>query len=326
MSLPTLSANVQYLRKSTLFAIDSGNQALDLSQLHFKFKTEQNDEESPSNCSIRIHNLSDQTLSKLKKEFTRIVLNAGYVNGPYGVIFEGTIKQFHIGREEDATTNYVDLLLADGDIGYNWAFSNQTLAKGLSQQQRLDATVGDLKRMGMTGGSTAAVAPLCGGILPRGKVLFGLTRGYIRAQTQQIGASWSIQNNAIQILPLTGYLPGTAVRLSAENGLIGRVEQTADGIKARALLSPLINVGQVVKIDNTSINQTFAQDPNITGNNTQLPYNKYKGVQTLADVTNDGLYRVYVAEFTGDTRGQEWYVDLTCLRIDAITNQVNPNG
>ena len=31
---------------------------------------------------------------------------------------------------------------------------------------------------------------------------------------------------------------------------------------------------------------------------------------------NDGLYRIIKCEFTGDTRGNDWYADLVCIGID----------
>lgn len=321
--MKTIPKDTQYLRKVSLVAV-KGEEALDLSELHFRFQTVQNDEESPSNCAIRIHNMSDATTYSLKKEFTRIVLSAGYENADFGLIFDGTIKQFRVGREADNVTNYVDLLISDGDIGYNWAFNNQTLAAGLTNKQRLDATIEAGKKYGLTA-DTSNVSNT-GGILPRGKVLFGLMRGQVRSQMQNIGSAWSIQNGQVQVIPLDGYLPGEAVRLNAETGLIGRVEQTVDGIKARCLLNPKIQVGGTVKIENASINQTFAQDPNETKGAGQLSYNKYAGVQLLADLSVDGLYRVYVAEYTGDTRGQEWYVDITCLKVDPVTKKVVGNG
>lgn len=322
--MASLPSNTQYLRKATLYAINGGNTALDLSSLHFRFQTVQNDEESPANCSIRVHNASDATLVGLKTEFNQVVLNAGYENAAFGLIFKGTIKQFRVGREPDGVTNYIDLLISDGDLGYNNGMVNKTLTAGMTAKQMLDATISDLKTVGLVGDTRGF--PSTGGILPRGKVLFGMARSHIRQQVQSNGCTWSIQNGVIQVIPLTGYLPGEAVVLRADSGLIGRVEQTADGMKARCLLNPNIIVGGLVKIDNASVNQTFAQDPNVTQGAGQLAYNKYAGIQQLADLSTDGLYRVYVAEYTGDTRGQEWYTDITCLKVDPVTQKVNPNG
>lgn len=309
----------QYGRRASLFLTD-GEEVLDLSEMHFRFQTVQEDVESPSNCAIRVFNLSEETLRKVRKEYSRVILQAGYVNGPFGVIFDGTIKQFKIGKELDAVTTYLDILAADGDKAYNFAIVNKSLAAGSSSGERVAEAVAAMSSYGVTQGPN--LIPNTGGILPRGKVLFGLAKGILRSEVQTQGATWSIQNGKVQIIPLDGYLPGEAVVLTSQTGLIGRAEQTAEGIKCRALLNPKIIVGGAVKIDNESINRLEYQDPGAA----PLAYNKWASIQYLATIADDGLYRVYVAEYVGDTRGQEWYVDLTCLTINPVTNTCKRYG
>lgn len=45
----------------------------------------------------------------------------------------------------------------------------------------------------------------------------------------------------------------------------------------------------LIKIDNKSINQTIQQNQDAA----PLAYNQYAGLQQLATVTDDGIYRVY---------------------------------
>ncbi len=312
----SLPEGTQYARKVSLLLTD-GETALDLSAMHFRFHTSQEDEESPNNCSIRVFNLSKETMRKVQKEYSRVVLQAGYENGPFGVIFDGTIKQFKIGKEADAVTTYLDILAADGDQAYNFGVINKSLSAGQPSSEQVKAAIDAMAQMGVTLGTNMVNGT--GGVLPRGKVLFGLARGTIRAYVQSRGATWSIQNGKIQIIPLDGYLPGQVVVLTAKTGLIGRPEQTAEGIKIRALLNPNITVGGTVKVDNASINQTTAA-PDVALPAGQSAYNKWAQIQFLADTSSDGLYRVYVAEYVGDTRGRDWYVDLIGLTIDPVTN------
>ena len=77
-------------------------------------------------------------------------------------------------------------------------------------------------------------------------------------------------------------------------------------------------VGSTVKIDNTSINQLYQQNPS----GAPVPYNKYAALQNLATVANDGLYRLFVVEHRGDTKGSEWFSDLVCLAISLDTKKV----
>jgi len=140
----------------------------------------------------------------------------------------------------------------------------------------------------------------------------------LRQEVATQGASWSIQNGQVKILPLDGYLPDEVVVLNGQTGLIGRPEQTVDGIRARALINPAIQVGGRVQIDNKAINQTLQQNPD----GAPVPYNQWAGLQLLANIATDGVYRVLVIEYDGDTRGPAWYMDLVLLAIDASTSKV----
>lgn len=309
----------QWVRKASLFVTDPARgKALEMSEMHFRFKCSSGDTESPNNASIRVYNLSPDTVNKVRNEYTEVVIQAGY-EGNFGVIFSGTIKQFRIGRE-NATDSYLDILAADGDIGYNYSMVNRTVDKQSSgTAAQLTTIVNAMGPQGIKGGYLSA--PPSGGVLPRGKVLFGMARTLLRQNVWNTGSTWSIQQGQINVIPLKGYLPGSAVVLNAQTGMIGQPESTIDGIKVRVLLNPRIQAGTAVKIDNKSVNQTLQANPDVP-----IPYNQYTGVQLFAKVTDDGVYRVYVAEHEGDTRGQNFYTEITALSINPDTNLVASNG
>lgn len=317
--------DTQWMRKSSLVIGNGSGPGLDLSEFHFKFKITQSNEESPNTATIRVYNLSADTVKAItgKKdgvEYTRVILQGGYVNAAFGVIFDGTIIQFRKGRE-NATDTYLDILGAAGDIEYNFGMVKATLAAGASAKQVI-ATVA--QQMGLPIGVTP---PVSGGTLPRGKVLWGMGRNHLRNAANSRNWSWSIQDGKVQMIPLDSYLPGEAVVMNSSTGMIGLPEQTDEGVKVRCLLNPKLSIGGLVQIDNKSINQTQAQPSNaIPGGVGQLPYNQWIAVQLLADVTSDGFYFVYVVEHTGDTRGRDWYSDLICLAVDRSSNSVQPYG
>lgn len=290
----------------------AGGDGIDLSSLRFTFKTVQQDVESPNNCSIRVYNPSPATVRKILGEYTRVTLQAGYGKHP-GIIFDGTVIQFRTGRESPTTT-YLDILAADGDIPYNQAFVSTTLAARSRPEDRVASALSAKVKLGATQGY---LMPFTGGILPRGKVLFGMARAVIRSEAQNQGASWNINNGAINVVPLDGYLPGEAVVLNAGTGLIGMPEQTNEGMRCKCLLNPRIEVGGLVQIDNKLVNQTLQAAQGFA----PIQYNQYSVVH-LATITADGLYRVYVAEHEGDSRGQAWYTSLICLAVDNSTKKV----
>lgn len=297
----------QYLRKASLVVVQ-GEKGLDLSQLKFRFTIVAADVQSPDVAYIRVYNLSETTAKQVQGEYSRVVLNAGYENGAYGVIFDGTIKQVRRGRQ-DALTSYVDIFAAAADIPYNFGVVNTTLEKGSTPAQRAQAIAGAWSPYGVGLGPTDALNQT-GGILPRGKVLFGMARNQMRRLGQTTGTTWSIQNGKVTFIPLTGYLEDQAVVLNAQTGLIGQPEATNDGIMVTCLLNPKIRIGTRVQINNKDINSVTVKEQG---------FPEYTSLSFPANVADDGFYRVFVAEHEGDTRGNEWYTNLVCLAVDPST-------
>lgn len=305
-------------RKATLL-LTKGDRALDLSDLRFTFRTSQADLQSPSNCYIRVYNMTQETMAQAQEEFGDVVVQAGYEEN-YGVIFQGQIRWFHKGME-GAKDTYLDILAADGDLGYNNAIINRSLAKGSSVKDRVDALSQAFGALGLGMGHDG-ITPGDAQALSRGKVMFGLARTAMNTVTRTAGATWSIQNGKINIIPLDGYLPGERVVLNRDTGLIGRPEQTQEGIRARSLLNPRLNCGGLIQIDQTSINKVIAAK----ANKASLAYNSWTEPLYVADTSADGIYRLYVVEHSGDTMGQPWYSDLVCLRADRTSLKVKPYG
>jgi hypothetical protein len=306
----------QFGRKASLI-VSTGTVGLDLSQLRFKFKTANSDAQTPNTLYVRIYNLAPETVARIgtfgRAEFSTITLQAGYESS-YGIIFQGTIKQIETGRERNVD-NYLDIWAADGDTWYNFSAISVSLAAGHTPQQVIDAIVNappingapTVKFAEDASGLIVGAGPGLKQALSRGKTIFGLPRDYLRDWADKYGYRWSIQNGEIVVIPITGYRPGEAVVLSSATGLIGVPKATDAGVTVRALLNPKIRIGCLVQIAQSDINHIIQQQFGLTAANT-LP------IATLT--TAAGFYRVMVAEFSGDTRGQEWYVDMICLAVD----------
>lgn len=296
----------QFLRKATLLVADR-ERSLDLSHFRFTFKVQGADVETPNTVAIRVYNLSDQTAYNIQREYSRVILQAGYEGAEFGVIFDGTLKQIRRGRES-ATDNYLDLLASDGDIPYNFAYVRGSMVAGASQEDVF-------KEIAKQAGLPISFQPdaLTGGTLPRGKVLWGLFRDQMRTVAETTKTRWSIQNGTVQVISSTSYMPGEAVVLTAQTGMVGVPQQTQQGIRVRCLLNPRVSIGTRVKIDNKSIQRAIRQINRATESLTDA---QYSALATFASIAADGFYRTLVVEHAGDTRGNEWYSDVTCLSID----------
>lgn len=302
--------NEQYLRAISLIVSNSSLNGLDLSQLRIKFSVKRTDNMTPNTADIYVYNLDDETAIRIRDEFKTVTLQAGYQSN-YGVIFQGNIKQVIIGRESGQDT-FVNIQGGDGDQSYNFAIVNQTIASGATQQDQVTAATKSMSANGGVGaGNTGTMPPTQ---LPRGKVMYGNARDYLRNVAQNTNKAWSIQDEKITFIPKKSYLPGQVVVLTSKTGMIGQPQQTNVGINVKNLLNPNIKVGGRIQIDNKSV-----QAYKINLSNSQ----QNAAANVGAPLSADGTYYVMAAEYEGDTRGIPWYVNLLCILMDVTTNPIN---
>jgi hypothetical protein len=144
-----------------------------------------------------------------------------------------------------------------------------------------------------------------------------MTRDELRQFAYDNNCKWSMQDGKLLLVPFTSYKPHEAVLLSSNTGLIGVPEQQIDGIHMRTLINPLIKIGQLVQLDNSVTINTLR----LGLDRTSIGSNQY--VSNLIKTNPKGLYYVMVANHQGDTRGQAWWSDLTCLSV-AVDKTANP--
>jgi hypothetical protein len=312
----------QFGRKWSLI-IAVGATGIDLSNLHLRFELKQSDTQTPNTAYARVYNLSQNTLNRIYSlsaqsqgyavtakgaEYARLIIQAGYQPpGNFGVIFDGTIKQLKRGRERNVDS-YLEVLASDVDLPYNFGLISQTLAGGVTPQQQLGAIVKGQNQYADDPVALGDLSGMTGGVLPRGKVLWGMGRDEYWNLGQTTGTKLFIINGTLQAMPLTGYLPGQAVVLNSKTGMIGTPEATQNGIEITCLLNPKLRIGTLVQINNADINQSTVLNRGVGG--------VLNDISLFASTTNDGFYRIAAIDYEGDTRGEPWYCQLTCLSVD----------
>lgn len=297
----------QFGRAFNLVVFGTDLNGLDLSNLRCKFVIKRSDTMTPNVADIRVYNLDEETAIRIRNEFKRVILQAGY-EGNYGVIFQGNIKQVIIGRES-ATDTFIDIVAGDGDRAYNFAIVNATIAAGGSQEDQMQAAIGSMSQKGVTAGY---LGDFSFEKLPRGKVMYGNARNYLRDAAQTLDKTWSIQDEKVTFVSKKSYLPGERVVLTSKTGMIGTPQQTNEGVNVKCLLNPMIKIGGRIEINNASI-ERLKINLTVPNSPANIP----------APLTADGVYYVLVAEHQGDTRGVEWYTSLVCLNVDVTSNPIN---
>jgi hypothetical protein len=304
----------QYLRQLSVVVAKADGEGLEFQDFRCVFQIRRGDYQTPNSCDVRIWNLSTQTQNTIaQKEFTTLSISAGY-QGSFGLIFQGSIKQFRKGRV-DQKDSYVDITAADGDEAFNFAPVFQSAPAGTEPSAIARLLLQAFQGHGFNQQITAGYQPNFpqNGCI-RGRVFYGMARDELRDFAWAQNCKWSIQDGALTFIPFTSYIPSAQVPvISPSSGLIGVPEQTQSGVKVRTLLNPNMKVGQTIQLQNTAINQLrFGLSAD---RSTQINNSNANAFLNTANAS--GLYYVMVANHTGDSRGNDWYTDMTCLAVDA---------
>lgn len=280
--------------------------------LRIAFDTHQRDSSTPNYVNVRIYNVAHASEPAALKRGGSLKLSAGY-GGNLATIFQGQIIQARTNvRENPGDPNTMLVILAtDNGIARNYAVVNKTLAAGHTHQDRAQACIDALKAMGVGQGYIATDA-LSKVKFPRGIALFGMAKDILRQTCNATRTSFSIQGGKAQILENSKTLPGGTIKLNRKTGLLGLPVQTIQGIEARLQLNGQVVVGSMVSIDSSLIQQS-SFSPAYGAQNE----NYYLDQQRLA---TDGLYKVFVVEHTGDTRGNVFETAIICIRNGAAAN------
>jgi hypothetical protein len=167
--------------------------------------------------------------------------------------------------------------------------------------------------------------------LPRGKSYFGNPHHYLKALADQNGLlSWfdSTHWNTASLTQITGPVVASYAPTVLEGGppiqdgnvklsLIGQPQQTQYGVNFRVLLDPTVQIKPPLP-QVTVQNQYVRQAP--------ISYPLPSGTYLARPLVN--TYVVVGVRFTGDTRGNNWYSDITGFSIatDIIALVGNPTG
>lgn len=306
----------QYLRKFSLILTDNLGVGQDFSDYRCVFKTRQMDLSTPNTLVVRIYNLDQATINLVEKEFSQVQIKAGYQNGNFGVIFEGGIKYFRKGRESETDT-YLDVFAGDTDEPYNYSVLATSLPAGTNVTQALQHVASQMNKQ-YPRVSAGYIAPGNSQPLPRGRVMFGMSRDILSQLSATGNSAYQFVNGKLQVVPLNSYLPGETFIITSATGMIGNPEQTPDGVHVRTLINPNFYTNRLLQLDNASINTTVANGGG-TQRNFFPRYDAWTGFDYLADTSADGTYRMIVVEHEGDTRGLPWYTNILCLAIgDAV--------
>lgn len=261
-----------------------------ITDLDLDFKVTRSLQRDPNTAEINVKNLSEDHRRETEEKTTAAVnLAAGYERSPgtpeqggfaeTSLIFAGDLRTAHSTR--DSADLITHLKTGDGEKKHR----RSRIAKSYAPGTKIKQAIKDLvQAMGLGLGNLKALGnvefPFAGATFPNGTVVSGNVAAELDGLLRSAGLEYSIQNNAVQILTRRRGLAGQAIALSEKTGLIDTPSVASDGIaRARTLMIPDLFPGRTVSFDTTRVT---------------------------------GFFRVNKAEYTGDTVGKDWFVDIEC--------------
>lgn len=247
--------------------------------LDMKFRIDKSLKPSPNKAKIEVFNLNPDHRAQFQRDGSiQARLEVGYDGSPLQQLFLGILRRGYSVYEPPDWRTIVTS--GDGEDKHRKSRVSRSYAAGTTVEKVVTDAAEDL---GVGIGNALdelAGAALRGGLseFSAGKVIAGQASKVVRGLLRSVGKEYSIQDGALQVLPIGGALATTAVLLTPDTGLIGSPEPGTEGrIKARALLQPEIFPGRQIEIRSRQVS---------------------------------GFYRAEVCSYVGDTAGQDWYVDI----------------
>ncbi|KEY56935.1 hypothetical protein [Serratia sp. DD3] len=258
----------------------------------------------------------------------------------FGLLFSGDIRFTATGKTA-VTDSWLVIQASDGFDAYNKAFIKTPLAKGYTLKNVYDLLLEALKPYGMVAGMLPTFPTT---VFPRGKVFHGFVRDYLTELVKQFpgGAIWQFVGDRLDIYTKE-MSAHQAITLNAGSGLMVQPQKTAGsggssssevGINVRCLINPNIKLNGLIEVDAESLKsstpdsaiaeQSQAAAKPSTGKSAtgkSAASQPAESKPQSARLSSDGLYIVRSITYLGDTRGQNWYMDLVCDAHAPVSTQ-----
>ena len=257
---------------------------LDLSNLAIRFKVKSSLKPEPNVADVEVYNLSDQNRSILEQLQTpNLRLIAGLGDRAHQ-IFLGQVRTcYTVVEGPDRITKFSS---GDGEQ----AILGTRIRATYGNQIQIDTAIQDIaKVLGVGVGNLAPIANKLrskgiASIYPQGVALSGNAWRELETICRSCGLEATIQDGALLITELGKAMEGFAVNLTPSTGLIGSPTADNNGTtNCVALIMPELRPGMKVQMDSLA--------------------------------TGKAVYRIYDAEYTGDTHGQDWYVSMGLQKL-----------
>lgn len=274
--------------------IGTGSEAVETTELRVAFEIEKTRFSTAHTAKITVYNLSQKNRNRIKEEFDKIVLYAGYANP--GLIFSGDIMNVtHMKTGVDWVT---EIYAGDGIKALSTSKINKSFIQGTSPETLFNELIGSME--GIAKGSLEGIKECIKkrrSIL-KSIILSGSVKKFLDELAENCLFDYQINDGVLDTRLKTFSLPSTPdYVISQANGMLGSPELTEVGLNVTTLLRPGMKVGKFFRVESISAKINV-------GNQF---YRKVKK-------TTEGTYRIEKITHRGDTHSDEWSTSIEGVR------------
>lgn len=219
-----------------------------LSGLRVIFDIDKTNEANPNRADVGVYNVNDNTKGILESKNAKVYLEVGYGDDLQTIFVGNVTKVVHENKSPDILTK---IELGDGDNAFRNGRIEEGFPSGTSTSHLIDKLI---EASGLGRGSVKGIPDIN---YANGIVLSGSVRHNLNEICKKNDLEWSIQDEAIQILPKKQFNLDSIVLLTPETGLVGSPSKTKKGIEFTSLLQAKLRPGGKVKIESRNYNGVF---------------------------------------------------------------------
>lgn len=135
----------------------------------------------------------------------------------------------------------------------------------------------------------------------RGSVLQGSPTACLNELSATYGFRWMVENDAIKIIRNGFAMPFSGLVITSGSGMIGSPVVSDTEVGIRYLLNPKLKLGDTIKLESMA------------------PRFEFSGAffYDIPRTIGEGYYQINSLAFAGDSHGDQWEAQISCLRLDA---------
>ncbi|HYQ47151.1 MAG TPA: hypothetical protein VER11_34510 [Polyangiaceae bacterium] len=243
----------------------------------------------PNTCELTVWNLNEEHRQQLQQMNPKVAQATKGIPCKIEAGYKDSVSQIWLGdlRTVETTREGPDFLtkLTSGDGERGW--QNGRIHVSYGPQTAIDTAFRAIARaLGVSEGNlakTVSKLKIAGAaIFSHGVVISGAASTHLTELARSAGLEVSIQDSALQFLDLNKAAAGTAVRLSADTGLIESPTVDQKGVlTAKTLMIAGLHCGSLVTVDSRFVK---------------------------------GTYRVEKCSWTGERHGDDWFCEINASR------------